>query len=460
MNSKKSDRRGFLKGSAALAGLAVGAIPFANGKALAAVDQRTIKQSVTPDEPTIQDLLYGGRSSYETSVYRTPSPGAGLAQVGLRNLTPLQDSMGVITPAALHYVVARDLTLPNIDPRTHTFMIHGMVDRPLIFTLEELKRFPSVSRVHFLECTGNSGLYHYREWVEDRKKGRTDIYAIQGVHGRLSCSEWTGVPLSLLLKEAGVQKQAKWLIAEGNDIGRHAKSIPLAKAMDDIIVAYGQNGEALRREQGYPLRLVVPGFQGVNNVKFIRSIKVVDEPYYLRPEISAYTNLHPNGKASWYESQVGPKSLITFPSDAHHLPERGLYEISGIAWCGRGAIRRVEVSTDGGKTWKDARLQQPIFRKAWTRFLLGWNWNGTETQIMSRATNEYSDIQPTIMELAKLWGNQTTPPEPASEIASFWETAAISQFLNNPIQIWKVSQDGSIRDGTFSTFKMNPGLVR
>jgi sulfane dehydrogenase subunit SoxC len=460
MNSQKSDRRGFLKRSAALAGLAMGAIPFANGKARAAVDQRTIKEGVTPDEPNIQDLLYGGRSRYETSVFRTPSPGRGLAQVGLRNLTPLQDSMGVITPASLHYIVARDLTLPNIDPSTHTLMIHGMVDRPVVYTMDEIKRLRSVSRVHFLECTGNSGLYHYREWVEDIKAGRTDIYAIQGVHGRLSCSEWTGVPLSLLLKEAGVQKQAKWVIAEGNDIGRHAKSMPLAKAMDDIIVAYGQNGEALRREQGYPLRLVVPGFQGVNNVKYIRSIKLVDEPYYLRAEVSAYTNLHPNGKASWYESQVGPKSVITFPSDPHKLPGAGYYQISGVAWCGRGKIARVEVSTDGGRSWKDASLQQPIFSKAWTRFLLNWNWDGKQTEIMSRATNEYGDIQPTVMELAQLWGKQTNPPESAAQIASFWETAAISQFLNNPIQIWKISPDGSVHDGTFSNFRMLPGLVR
>ncbi|MBZ5700087.1 MAG: sulfite dehydrogenase [Acidobacteriia bacterium] len=456
MNSKKSDRRGFLKGSAALAGLAVGAIPFANGKALAEIspeDSTFIKkQGVTPDEPNIQDLLYGGRSRFEGEVYRVHSPGA-LALVGLRNLTPLHETMGAITPASLHYTVARGLGLPNIDPREHTLIIHGMVERPLIFTMEELKRLPSVSRVHFLECTGNSGLYHYRQHVMDQKAGRTDQHVITSVHGRTSCSEWTGVPLSLLLKEAGVQKGASWIVAEGGDRERHAKSLQLAKAMDDVIVAYGQNGEAIRREQGYPLRLVVPGFQGVCNVKYVRSIKLVDKPYYFQIETMNYTDLHPDGKAKWYETQVGPKSLITFPSDPHKLPGRGFYEISGIAWAGRGKISRVEVSTDGGRTWKDANLQQPIFSKAWTRFRHPWNWDGAETQIMSRATNEYGNIQPTIMELAKLWGDDRTPPLPATQIVSFWETAEMSTYLNNPIQIWKVNQDGSIQDATYSTLK-------
>ena len=350
MSSKMSDRRGFLKRSAALAGLAA----FANGKALASVTsgliddgKPTTKLGVTPDEPTIEDMAYGGRSGYET-ITRSHTVGA-LGGQGLRNLTPLQDSIGVITPASLHYLVQHDMHIPNIDPRTHTLMIHGLVDRPTIFTLEELKRLPAVSRIHFLECTGNSGMMHYKSMMRDLKKNpeaAKDTYVIQTMHGRVSTSEWTGVPLSLLLKECGVQKGASWFVAEGNDMQRHAKSCPLAKGLDDVIVAYGQNGEALRRENGYPLRLVVPGFQGVNNVKFLRSIKVTENPYYLQIENEAYTNLRPDGHATWYESQVGPKSLITFPSDPHRLTGAGFYEISGLAWCGRGAISRVEVSTN------------------------------------------------------------------------------------------------------------------
>lgn len=462
MNSKKADRRGFLKGSAGLAGLGVGSIVFANGKALASVtpglinggngDAPTPKEGVTPDEPDIQDLLYGGRSSYETTIRSANALGAS----GLRNLTPLQDSIGIITPSSLHFLVQGDLHIPNIDPRTHTLMIHGMVDRPTVFTMEELKRLPTVSRVHFLECTGNSGLMHYKSLLRDMKAGRKDITLIQEMHGRTSTSEWTGVPLSLLLKGVGVQKGASWIVAESGDNIQHAKSIPLAKAMDDIIVAYGQNGEALRREQGYPLRLVVPGFQGVNSVKYVKSIKIVDKPYYLQPEISGYTNAKPDGMSSWYESEVGPKSLITFPSDPHRLPGRGLYEISGIAWCGRGAIAKVEVSTDNGRTWREASLQQPVLRKAWTRFRLSWNWDGAETVIMSRCTDEYGDIQPKITELAKQWGDERTPPIPASKIEQWWATAPIREYLTNPIQPWRVKPDGSIEDALYKTLLPNP----
>jgi sulfane dehydrogenase subunit SoxC len=459
MNSKKSDRRGFLKKSAALAGLAAGAIPFANGNALASVTVGLInggngnepapKEGVTPDEPVIQDLLYGGRSSFETTV-RMPATGTRGA-TALRNLTPLQDSIGIITPGSYHFIVMHDNHIPNIDPREHTLMIHGMVDRPTVFTLEEIKRLPSVSRVHFLECTGNSGLMHYKAYRHDLKAGRTNMTMIQAVHGRTATSEWTGVPLSLLLKEVGVQNQASWVISQGMSTEGRARSMTLAKAMDDVFVAYGQNGEALRREQGYPLRLIVPGFQGTFNIKFLSSIKLVDKPYYLEAEVIGYTNLKPDGKASWYESQVGPKSIITFPSDPHKLPGRGLYEISGIAWCGRGLISRVEVSTDNGKTWKDATLQTPIHRKAHTRFRMPWNWDGTETVIMSRCTNEFGDIQPTIEGLARLWGDERPGIHiPASDVLSFWETASISEFLNNPIQLWKVKADGTVEDATYS----------
>jgi sulfane dehydrogenase subunit SoxC len=456
MNPTMSDRRAFLKRSAALAGVALGTIPFANGKARASMTPGLIKGvadaklGITPDEPNIQDLLYGGRSEFE-KVVRIPSVGWNGA-VGLRNLTPLQDLVGIITPASYHYIVQHDMHIMDIDPRRHTFMIYGMVDRPLVYTMEDLKRLPSVSRVHFLECTGNSGMMHYKSYLHDQKaSGRKDLTAIQALHGRVSTSEWTGVPLSLLLQGAGVQKGASWLIAEGADLCRHAKSFPLAKGLDDVIVAYGQNGEAIRREQGYPLRLVVPGFQGVNNVKYVHRIKVVDKPYYLGRETSSYTNLKPDGMASWYESQVGPKSLITFPSDAHHLTARGYYQITGLAWSGRGAISRVEISTDNGKTWKDANLQQPIFKKAFTRFRFDWNWDGSETTIMSRCTNEYGDIQPTMLELAQLWGNTRTPRISGSEIEHWWATAPIMEFLNNQILPWRIKADGSIEDALYNT---------
>lgn len=458
MNSKNPNRRGFLKGSAALAGLAVGAIPFGNGKTFAAE---------TPEADPPKDLSYGERSRFETSIrtltlggVRDIVPGMPppLGEMGQR-LTPLQDSVGIITPSSLHFMTGRGSHLPDIDPREHRLMIHGMVERPLVFTMEELKRLPSVSRIFFIECTGNSGLSHYKAMTKALQVANSpaltkSTFVIQQVHGRVATSEWTGVPLSLLLKEAGVRKNASWLVAEGADPGRHSKSIPLQKGMDDVLVAYSQNGEALRREQGYPLRLVVPGFQGVNNVKYIRSIKVTDKPYYLKVETANYTNLKPDGKASWYEYQVGPKSLITYPSDAHQLPGHGLYEISGLAWSGRGAIARVEVSTNSGRTWKDANLQQPVLRKAFTRFRMGWNWDGAETHIMSRCTDEYGTIQPTMIELAQLWGDTREPRIPASEIEKFWESAAIMEFLSNPIQPWKVGQDGRVQDALYINFKV------
>ncbi len=452
MHPMSSDRRKFLKRGAALAGLAA----FANGRALASVTPGLIKgeldtkQGVVPDEPDINDLIYGGRSSYEKTV-AIPSLGT-LGATGLRTLTPLQDSIGIITPAPLHYLVQGDMHIPNIDPSKHTLIIHGLVERPTVFTMDDLKQMPSVSRVHFVECTGNSGLFHYKSYLQDVKKGRKDVSLIQGVHGRTSTSEWTGVPLSLVFKEVGVKPEATWFVAEGGDpkAQLHAKSIPVAKGMDDVIIAYGQNGEAIRREQGYPIRLLCPGFQGVCNVKHLQSIKLVDKAYMMQREISAYTNLKPNGMASRYESQVGPKSLITFPSDAHKLPGTGLYEISGIAWCGRGKIARVEVTVDGGMTWKDANLQEPIFSKAWTRFRFPWAWNGAETVIASRCTNEFGEIQSTILGLAKLLGDDVTPHILPEEIENWWATANIAEFLNNPIQFWTVKTDGNVEDATYA----------
>lgn len=452
MNSKNPDRRGFLKRTAALAGLAA----FANGKALASVTPGLIKGEldtklgVVPDEPTIDDLVYGGRSSYEKTI-AIPSIGT-LGATGLRTLTPLQDSVGVITPAPLHYLVQGDTHIPNIDPSKHTLIIHGMVERPTVFTMDDLKRLPSVSRIHFLECTGNSGLAHYKTLLQDFKRGRKDVSVIQGVHGRTSTSEWTGVPLSVLFKEVGVRDGATWFVAEGGDpkAELHAKSIQVAKGMDDVIVAYAQNGEAIRREQGYPIRLFCPGFQGVCSVKHLSSIKLVDKAYDLQREITAYTNLKPGGMASRYESQVGPKSLITFPSDAHHLPGPGFVEISGIAWSGRGKISRVEVTVDGGRTWVEANIQTPVFSKAWTRFRLPWTWNGAETGIASRCMNEFGETQSTMLGLAKLWGDDVTPHVPAAEIERWWADTSIAEFLNNPIQFWTIKTDGSVEDATYA----------
>jgi sulfane dehydrogenase subunit SoxC len=427
MTPKQPDRRTFLKSGAALAGLAVGASSIAS----------PIHAEPAPER--IDDLhLYGERSRFVNST-RNGSVGNPERRLeneprafGLRS--PLQDSVGMITPAALHFVVSHGFEPLDINPDEHRLLIHGLVDRPLVFTVEDLKRLPFVSRFHFVECHGNSST--------GGPGGAARIApnaTAQETHGFTSCSQWTGVPLSLLLKEAGVQKAATWILAEGADPSKHSKSIPLAKAMDDVFVAYGQNGEPVRPEQGFPLRLIVPGWQGINNVKWLRRIDLVDEPYMAMMESTKYPSLKLDGKSRWFEFELGPKSVITRPSGGHHLPGSGYYEITGLAWSGGGAIRRVEVSSDGGRSWKDAQLHDPVARKAHTRFSIPWNWNGEECILQSRCSDDQGTVQPTAAEVAKLWG---------ADVEFFRKTSLIVGDFN-AIQPWRVNRDGSIQNALF-----------
>ena len=428
MSSKRSLRRQFLKNSAALAGFAAGAISSPGAKLLAA------------DAPSAADLhAYGGRSRFEAagrigSIGLWPIVPGTRRDYGFRS--PLQDSMGIITPASLHFIISHGHEPPDIDPREHRLMIHGMVDRPLIFPLDEIKRLPSVTRLHFLECHGNSAAGGVTG--EPRKALAATV---QDTHGLTSCSVWSGVPLSLLLGQVGVQKGASWIVAEGAETGKHSKSIPLEKAMEDCLLVYGQNGEALRPEQGYPLRLLVPGWQGINNVKWLRRIYVVDQPYMAMMESTKYPSARLDGKSRWFESEMGPKSVITRPSGGQQLGARGFYEISGLAWSGGGSIRRVEVSTDGGRTWKDAQLTQPIAPKAHTRFTFPWTWNGEEAVLQSRCTDDRGHVQPTFAELNKFWGVDADyyklPPN-TSDMGNF-----------NAIQPWKVDRDGNVTNVLF-----------
>lgn len=416
MDSKQSGRRRFLKHGAALAGMAMGVAGSAVGQT---------PESQSPEAGAKELLAYGKRSRFANAV-RIPSDPA------VEALTPIHDSMGIITPSPLHFLVMRFRDLPpDIDPRQHRLLIHGMVDRSLIFTMDELKRLPSVSRIHFVECAGNASPLE-----------RWNMATVQGTHGRMSCSEWTGVQLSLLLKEAGVQKGASWLVAEGADAGKHQKSIPLTKAMDDVLLAYGQNGEPVRPEQGFPLRLVVPGWEGVSNVKWLRRIKVVDQPIMDRLETTGYSVLRPSmkGKSLWFNFEWGVKSVITYPAAGARLAGPGFYEITGLAWSGGGTIRRVEVSTDGGRSWKDAQLQDPVLRIAHTRFRFPWTWNGEETLIQSRSTDDRGEVQPTLTAFAKEWG--VTP--------DYFKTT--DNWVNhfNAIYPWKVNRDGSVQNGLFS----------
>jgi sulfane dehydrogenase subunit SoxC len=347
----------------------------------------------------------------------------------------------VITPVPLHFILDHDRSLeflpndpPDIDPKQHRLLIHGLVDRPLMFSLDDLKRLPSVSRFHFLECNANGN-----PAGPNGEPRRAVTATVQDTHGLTSCSLWTGVPLPLLLEKAGVQKSATWIMAEGAEAPKHFKSIPIGKAMDDCLVVYGQNGEAVRPEQGYPMRLLVPGYEGINSVKWVRRVKLVDEPFMGRSETSLYPSFRVDGKSRWFQFEMGPKSVITRPSGGQQLSGPGFYEISGLAWSGGGVIRRVEVSTDGGRTWKDAQLQDPIARKAHTRFVFPWEWNGDEATLQSRCTDERNFVQPTKEDIAKIFGVNV----------DYFVTGANQINHFNAIQPWKISSGGSVTNALF-----------
>src|SRR5215470_8367234 len=412
MGSKRPGRREFLKRSAALAG------GFTLGAAAPAIGQ-------TPASPPMMkggkdQIAYGDRSKFVTSVRIAHGGRPSPDDFGLvfHVASPLQDSVGMITPSSLHFVgTTRGSYIPEIDPKEHRLLIHGMVDRPLTFTVEDLKRLPSVTRLHFMECAGNR--------TSPRAK------TVQESHGMTSTAEWTGVLLSVLFKECGVKPGASWFVAEGSEEVKGASSIPIAKGMDDCFVAYGMNGEALRPQNGFPLRLMVPGFEGIFHTKYLRRIKVVDR-YYMNYNDFGHLDKEPNEAALAY--QIGPKSVITFPSGEQRLPGKGFYEIRGFAWSGGGAIKQVEVSTDGGKKWNKAQFQGTPQRMAFCLFTYPWQWDGSETEIMSRCVDELGQAQPTREQLAKYW-NKT-----------FDQTFSVPG-LDNSVQPWRIAKDGSVTNG-------------
>ncbi len=326
--------------------------------------------------------------------------------------TPLHDLMGIITPSDLHFERHHG-GVPAIAPETYSLLIHGMVERPTIFTLADLKRFPSHSQIHFLECSGNLGRTAGPETTPGMLAGLT------------STSEWTGVRLATLLAEVGVRSGARWLLAEGADAAVLTRSVPMEKALDDALVAYGQNGEALRPEQGYPARLFLPGWEGNASVKWLRRLEVSDQPFMTREETSKYTEPFANGTSRQFSFRMDARSLITAPAFPNRL-ERGWVEITGIAWTGAGRIARVDISTDGGTTWTAARLQEPVLPLAHTRFRHMWQWNGGEAVLMSRAVDETGYMQPTKAELLAQRGPGT------------------ATYHLNPITGWVVQPDGRV----------------
>lgn len=342
----------------------------------------------------------GDRSPFEKPV-RKPSDTS--------SRTPLQDLFGTITPSDLHYERHHG-GVPAIDPHKYELLIHGMVDKPTVFTLADLKRFPSFSRIFFLECSGNF-------------RGNKETLTPQDICGLTSQSEWTGVMLSTLFREVGIHPKASWFLAEGSDAAVMTRSIPIKKAMEDGMIAYGQNGEALRPAQGYPARLILPGWEGNTSVKWIRRIEVSDQPFMTREETSKYTE-QVKDKVRQFSFVMDARSIITFPTYPVQV-QKGWIEIRGIAWSGRGKVSKVEISTDAGKNWHIANLQGPVLDKAHTAFRFLWNWDGRETEIMSRVTDETGYTQPTFQQLKAARGEG-------------------GGYHMNPITAWQIKKDGRV----------------
>lgn len=310
---------------------------------------------------------------------------ARYARAGASSGTPHEQLYGIVTPSDLHFERHHG-GVPDIDPANYSLLIHGMVERPMVFTLDDLKRFPSVSSLWFLECSGNLARTAGPETTAGQIAGLT------------STSEWTGVPLATLFREVGASPKATWFLAEGMDAAVMTRSVPMAKAWDDAIIAYGQNGEAIRPEQGYPARLFLPGWEGNANVKWIRRIELSDTPFMTREETSKYTETYRDGSATMFTLTMDARSIITAPTFPKKVTP-GWVEVQGIAWTGHGKIARVDVSTDGGKTWQAASLQAPVLPKCHTRFRHAFQWTGGEAVLMSRAVDERGYVQPTRAEL-------------------------------------------------------------
>ena len=409
-------RRTFLAAAAAAAG--IGGLPRIAG---AAAPPGAVERPVPADPtkiqgtPTNDDGGYGSRSQFESEArwrFGTPTKESSWT------MTPLEHGMGVITPSGLHFERHHG-GITTIDPSRHTLLVHGMVEQAKKYSMADIHRFPSISRTMFIECSGN-GL---TEWSKPTLK------TVQGTHGLTSTSEWTGVPLALLLRESGIKPGAKWVLAEGADAAVMTRSIPLDKCLDDAFIAYGQNGEAIRPEQGYPIRLMLPGWEGNTHIKWLRRLEVSDVPYQTREETSKYTDLMANGIARQFTFVMEAKSVITFPSGEMKLPAPGFYEVTGIAWSGRGKITRLEVSADGGKTWADAHLQGPVLPICHTRFRFPWLWDGKPAVLQSRATDETGYVQPMLKQLTDVRGLN-------GPIGSIYHL--------NAVQSWAVAADGSV----------------
>lgn len=387
-----SERRGFLKNTLALGGGVVAAGTMPSALASSNLPPSVPSWSRSLGRGVLSDP-YGNPSPYEKKVVRRTVPWLTGDDKSSISMTPLHKLKGIITPNGLVFE-RYHAGVPEINPDEHRLIIHGLVERPLILTMEDLQRFPSVSEIRFLECPANGGM----EW-----KG-PQMEALQFTHGMISCCEWTGVRLSTLLQEVGLKSSAKWILAEGADGAGMSRSIPLEKALDDTIVVYAQNGEALRPEQGYPIRLLNPGWEGNTSIKWLRRLEVGDKPWYQREETSKYTDLMPDGRARKFSFVQECNSVITSPCPESPWGKPGWYEIEGIAWSGHGQIKAVDISLDGGVSWVEAPLKGLVLSKSLTRFSYMFRWRGQPLMLQSRAVDDSGYVQPTLSQLREQRG--------------------------------------------------------
>ncbi|WP_448044955.1 sulfite dehydrogenase [Bradyrhizobium liaoningense] len=416
MDSPRQSRRSFLAAGAGVAA-SVLAKPALAGGGNPANQPPNVPEWTKSLGEGVAVRPYGKPSKFEKDVIRRDVEWLTASRESSVSFTPLHELEGIITPNGLCFERHHGGTA-EIDPADHRLMIHGLVERPLILTLDELKRYPRVNRIHFMECAANSGM----EWRGAQLNG------CQFTHGMIHCVQYTGVSLRTLLEEAGVKTNGKWLLVEGADAAAMDRSLPIEKALDDCIIAYKMNGEALYPEQGYPMRLVVPGWQGNLWVKWLRRIKVGDQPWHTREETSKYTDLLPSGKARRFTWSMDAKSVITSPSPQAPIRHgKGFTIVSGLAWSGNGKVKRVDVSLDGGRNWWPARLDGPVLDKALTRFYYEFDWNGEPLLLQSRVQDETGYVQPSKAELRKIRGVN-------------------SIYHNNGIQTWHVQANGEVEN--------------
>ena len=412
-------RRDFLaKALAAAAGVTATASAAAQAAAEGDPNILNLPAHATGLGQAVASPGYGKPSQFETNLQRRQSPGLTQTTQASVSFAPLQSLFGIVTPSGLHFE-RHHQGWWDIDPTKHRFMVNGLVKTPKVFIMDDLMRLPSVSRFHFIECGANTGM----EW------GNVAVPTVQYTHGMLSCSEFTGVPLITLLEHCGADlKAGQFVLAEGGDGSSMTRTIPMSLIKSgEVLVAYGQNGEMLRPENGYPLRLVVPGVQGVSWVKYLRRIELGDKPYGTKDEAIHYIDLLPDGTHRQYSGIQECKSVVTTPSGGQALLDKGFYNITGLAWSGRGAIKKVDVSVDGGANWKPARLESPVLSKCLTRFNLDWVWDGKPSIIQSRATDDTGFVQPTIKQLREVRGTR-------------------SIYHNNAIQSWLVQESGEVKN--------------